>query len=636
MNLDFPQDLARDYEKLLQHGRSSDVIIRAGEGQNLKEFRAHSLILNARSNYFCAAFSANWAKKEGDCFASMIPNISPNLFEIIIRYIYTTEIILNNLSDLETLRLLVAADELLLQDFIDRLLPFIQEKLEAFMKNDSIIILQFVFNYNAYIILDFIPLIRWNNISSSEFWKKKSFFKNVLSKELYQDILSYYLDSTTPPAKTVMLKSRTKPVKQDIKKFEEASYVDLAKINEKLLQDDPNYDVIIRVGDDQNLKEFHAHSLILNTRSPDFFDASYNTIEKDGKFTIFNFKNISTNTFETILRYLYTAKIILDDLEILKLFVAVNELNLKDLIDKIILFMHQDLESFMKHDSVDVLKIAFQYDSCESLQFRKNISFFENILSSNLYNNILNYHLDPSSLPKEIIILPPRYKLDHMPHIKSDQFNIIASWIDKKDLEKGSQSFLSGLFQSNNTSERSISKLKDTLFYNSNNNPYDFIPLYCSKRGGPTEFHKLCDNTGPTVTIAKLRLSNSELCLFGGYNNISWKPYCRKKNPYYSFSKSNKNFLFLFDNENDLSTTKIARVKRNNSAAGYCSGYGPIFGSKNYYYFFDSKPVLKIWSSKGNSKTNYPDFKNFSKLQAATSYTVEDYDVWQVVRKKVS
>ncbi|CAG8641237.1 20097_t:CDS:2 [Racocetra persica] len=813
MKLDFPQDIARDYEKLLQHGRNSDVIIRAGEGQNFKEFRAHSLILNARSTYFCAALSAKWAKKEGDCFISMMPNIPPCLFEIIIRYIYTTEIILNNLSDLETLQLLVAADELLLQDFIDRLLPFIHQKLEEFMRNDAISILQFVFKYNACkplrdtcfhiicsypeilfehqkfteleksllilimqrddlgnltemeiwnylikwgtaqdpalqnkvletweenefsvlknIIVDFIPLIRWNNISSAEFWKKRSFFQNVLSKELYQDILAYYLDSTTPPAKTVMLKSRTKPVNQDTKKFDEASYADLAKINEMLLQDDPNYDVIIRAGDNQNLKEFHAHSLILNARSPDFFGAS-NYVEKDGKFSIFTFENISVNTFETILRYLYTAKITLDDLEILKLFVAVNELNLKDFIDKVILFMHQDLESFMKHDSVDVLKIAFQYDSCESLrnmclqficaspeslfehqkfvqldqsiltlilkrddlgklneidiwnylvkwgiaknqsilqnedmktwkdddynilkkiiddciplirwfqisgkEFRKNISFLENILSTELYHNILNYHLDPSSLPKEITILPPRYKLDHMPHIRSDQFNIIASWIDKKDLEKDSQNFLSGLFQSNNTSERTISnaKLKDTLYYNSNNNPYDFIPLYCSKRGGPSEFHKLCDHKGPTVTIAKIRINNSELCLFGGYNNLGWKPYSNKKNPYYSFSKSNKNFLFLFENESDLSTTKIARVKRNNSAVGYCSDYGPIFGSKNYYYYFDSKPVLRKWLSKCKSKTNYPDFKNFSKLQSATCYTIEDYDVWQVVRK---
>ncbi|CAG8497078.1 14963_t:CDS:2 [Gigaspora rosea] len=542
----------------------------------------------------------------------------------------------------------LAPEGLLLQDFIDRLLPFIHEKLEEFMKNDAIILK--TLDENDYSILkniiqDCIRLIRWNNISSTEFWQNRSFFQKVLSKEQYDDILAYYLDSTTPPAKIVMLKLRHKPTSQEVKKFEESSYLDLANINEKLLKERLNYDVIIRVDKGRNLKEFHAHSLILNTRSPDFFGNSSNLqVENDGKYSIITFENISARTFENILRYLYTAKIILDDLEVLQLFSAVNELNLKDFMDKIIFFMHQDLEGFMKHDSVDVLKIVFQYDECKSLrnmclqficsspdslfdhqkfiqldksiftlilqrddlgklneidiwnylvkwgkEFSQNLSFLENILSSKLYNNILNYHLDPNSLPKEIIILPPRYKLDHMPLIRSEQFNIIASWIDKKDLEKHDQS-------------------------------------------GPDEFHKLCDNKGPTITIAKLRINNnSEICLFGGYNNLSWKYYGHKKNQYYTFSKSNKNFLFLFDDENDFTTSKIARVKKSCFAVGYCSDIGPIFGSKNYYYYFDSKPTFKKWLTKCSSKSNYPDFKTFAKLQKSSSYTVLDYDVWQTV-----
>ncbi|CAG8608226.1 15224_t:CDS:1, partial [Dentiscutata heterogama] len=57
-------------EKLLQNGHSFEVIICAGEGQNMKVSSTFTyfkrfvlLILNARSTYFKAAFSANWAKK---------------------------------------------------------------------------------------------------------------------------------------------------------------------------------------------------------------------------------------------------------------------------------------------------------------------------------------------------------------------------------------------------------------------------------------------------------------------------------------------------------------------------------------------------------------------------------------------
>ncbi|CAG8700320.1 1234_t:CDS:2, partial [Scutellospora calospora] len=114
------KDLARGYEKLLQNGYQYDVIIRAGEGNNFKEIHAHSLILSARSSYFNAALSSNWAKKEGNYYVFTKPNIPANLFEIILKYLYTTEIVLAKFDHVEAIKLLVAADELLLQNVTDK------------------------------------------------------------------------------------------------------------------------------------------------------------------------------------------------------------------------------------------------------------------------------------------------------------------------------------------------------------------------------------------------------------------------------------------------------------------------------------------------------------------------------------
>ena len=48
--------LSKDLSLILNDSDDFNVIIRVGEGQNIKEFRAHSVILRARSPYFKSAF----------------------------------------------------------------------------------------------------------------------------------------------------------------------------------------------------------------------------------------------------------------------------------------------------------------------------------------------------------------------------------------------------------------------------------------------------------------------------------------------------------------------------------------------------------------------------------------------------
>ena len=62
-----------------------DVIIHAGEDENVEEICAHSPILRSRSRYFRTAFSNEWAVKEDGNFIFKKPNISPQIFKIILR-----------------------------------------------------------------------------------------------------------------------------------------------------------------------------------------------------------------------------------------------------------------------------------------------------------------------------------------------------------------------------------------------------------------------------------------------------------------------------------------------------------------------------------------------------------------------
>ncbi|CAG8763246.1 22035_t:CDS:2, partial [Gigaspora rosea] len=494
-------------------------------------------------------------------------------------------------------------------------------------------------------------------------------FENILSEELYRDIGEYYLDPSVPP-KGIVQRPKKLPVIDKIvkkKRFENRSYIDIAKTNEYLLKEENYYDVIIRTDEKQNLKEFHAHSLILNIRSSYFNHAlTSNQINKEGKYLIFQFSNIPANIFETILRYLYTATITfygLKGVEALQLLIAANELHLEDIIGYLISFIRQEFEEFMKQDAISIMQIIFQQDACRLFQenclhyictypetlfehqnfiqidqslliqilkcdyledmktwknadyvmlektiheciplirwfqisgkeFKQNLALFRNTLSSELYQNIWNYHLDSSSLPHEITILPPRHK-------------------------------------------RKIASKNDS-FYGFHDNPYDFNLIYCSKRDGLYNFHKLCDDKGPTVTIAKLKINELDTCLFGGYNDLNWKNY-RDKLPYekISYSRLNRNFLFSFDNEEDFSTSKFARVKKGKIAVGYDSKAGPFFGSSKYNYKITNSSELFINGKRNifGYGNNYPDFKKIVKLRNVNNCMVEDYEVWKVTKR---
>src|SRR6266498_4138070 len=104
--------LLRDLNRLYIDSNNYDVNIQIGEGSNTEEFKAHSNILRVRTTYFDTALSSNWAKKEGNIFTFKKPNINPNVFRIILKYIYTGTININAvIVEMNLIEILVAADE---------------------------------------------------------------------------------------------------------------------------------------------------------------------------------------------------------------------------------------------------------------------------------------------------------------------------------------------------------------------------------------------------------------------------------------------------------------------------------------------------------------------------------------------
>src|SRR3954471_10810185 len=87
--------------------------------------------------------------------------------------------------------------------------------------------------------------------------------------------------------------------------------VRLAKDLARLLEGQLNHDVVVRVGQGVNAKEFPAHAVILRARSP-YFDVALSSRwvqANQGNPTVFEKADVSPTTFEAVLQYMYTGQI---------------------------------------------------------------------------------------------------------------------------------------------------------------------------------------------------------------------------------------------------------------------------------------------------------------------------------------
>ncbi|GES89061.1 BTB/POZ protein [Rhizophagus clarus] len=130
----FLLELSQDIGQLFSTKDNYDVIIQAGEGQNMKEFFAHSLILSARSTYFKTALSEEQTKKENGIINFDRQNVT------------------------QILKLLSAAKNLSLQKLYDYIETYSIDN--QVLRNDPVEFIQFMYQYE---IKDCLKNVRNDN-----------------------------------------------------------------------------------------------------------------------------------------------------------------------------------------------------------------------------------------------------------------------------------------------------------------------------------------------------------------------------------------------------------------------------------------------------------------------------------------
>ncbi|GBB88029.1 hypothetical protein RclHR1_14550003 [Rhizophagus clarus] len=126
--------------------KDNDVIIYVGNEPDFKEFQSNSKTIRSKSDYFKKILSDKNIEKKDKKYIIKIPNVTPQAFDVIIKYLFTGQINLNNLTGIEILNVMIASNELKLNQLVKNIEYFLVEN-QKFLQKDPIGILQMVY-YN--------------------------------------------------------------------------------------------------------------------------------------------------------------------------------------------------------------------------------------------------------------------------------------------------------------------------------------------------------------------------------------------------------------------------------------------------------------------------------------------------------
>ncbi|CAB4399551.1 unnamed protein product [Rhizophagus irregularis] len=222
----FHSGLSKDLSFMINNSDDHNVIIQVGKN---REFRAHSYILISRSPYFKSAFlkkefqttfivSENGFITNDNVMKFKIPYINPIVFEIILKYIYTGEVDITGQSRLIVFELLVASDELLLEELFEHVRDYLIEKQAIWIQENFVLVLRTVFKLASYkklqnycietICADPQPFFTSKNFLSLN---KVRPYKAIIPDRIYEEIEEFYFKGTLPkkttlPPRTGMIK----------------------------------------------------------------------------------------------------------------------------------------------------------------------------------------------------------------------------------------------------------------------------------------------------------------------------------------------------------------------------------------------------------------------------------------------
>ncbi|PKY50580.1 POZ domain-containing protein, partial [Rhizophagus irregularis] len=149
----FLPKLSQNLLEILNDEEYYDVTIEVGNDPYVKIFRAHMVILNYRSLYLRRILSTNKKKNDETLTHIKLTNISPEIFQIILKYIYGGKLSLEEFDASHVVKIMVAASELSLQELIPHSQSFLIDNQANWIEQNLISIYQTSFESDSFLEL---------------------------------------------------------------------------------------------------------------------------------------------------------------------------------------------------------------------------------------------------------------------------------------------------------------------------------------------------------------------------------------------------------------------------------------------------------------------------------------------------
>ncbi|PKY25193.1 POZ domain-containing protein, partial [Rhizophagus irregularis] len=145
--------LSQNLLEILVDEEYYDVTIEVGNDPYVQIFRSHMVILNYRSPYLRRILSTNKKKNGGTLTHIKLPNISPEIFQIILKYIYGGKLSLEEFDASYIVKIMVAANELSLQELIPHSQSFLIDNQANWIEQNFVLMYQTSFESDSFLEL---------------------------------------------------------------------------------------------------------------------------------------------------------------------------------------------------------------------------------------------------------------------------------------------------------------------------------------------------------------------------------------------------------------------------------------------------------------------------------------------------
>ncbi|RHZ73641.1 hypothetical protein Glove_230g61 [Diversispora epigaea] len=583
MTLKFFDKLSQNFIELLNDKEECNIIIEVDQEQNKKTFTAHSAVLRYRSSYFSKELTNTVPSDDNNRIITK-RNISAQIFEIILKYIYGGIIDTENMDTRTMYDLMIVANKLEFEELSEKLENHFIESKASWLRTHFTFVYHSIFKHNTFKNLE-------------------KFCNDIIAK--HPSIIFESVEFTS---------------------LHESALVSILKRDDLQMKESEIWDYLIKWGTAQNPT--------LPKKLEEWSDENFMTLKttlqqclpliryfhipiSDAVYKIKPYKKILDKQLWNDLKQ----HLILPDQPVETIILPPRLMKESEIWDYLIKWgtaqnptLPKKLEEWSDENFM-TLKTTLQqclplirYFHIPISDAVYKIKPYKKILDKQLWND-LKQHLILPDQPVETIILPPRLVLkQELPARTNEPFSImineehasmIASWIDNR-----------------------------LTSYSSRDNPYEFqLILRGSKDGfAPITFWNICDGHANTIVITKVKGTNE---ILGGFNPLAWD---KTKE---DWIKTNKSFIFSF-NHGKIQKSILSRVKDENHALRYPyfkENYGPYFGCDEF--ILNSQVSDFTQDTLSSCKNSIFDYYEKPIRTTNDHFSIMNYEVFKVVKKSI-